>query len=122
MRLRLTAIIYFGCTSFLFGQSKWEMVGEYKHSVFMYSYKLTLTDSENYEVEESSDLGSERTIGTWKMAGRAIWLTPRKKITIDIHKKQEEREMTNSDAEVVEVVTKDVLALKAKDFQLTRTK
>jgi hypothetical protein len=97
------------------------MIGAYKHSVFMYSYKLTLIDSENYEIEERSDLGSERTIGTWSITGREIWLIPKKKITVDDHKKRDETDITDPKTEVVEVETEDTLALKTKIFKLVRT-
>jgi hypothetical protein len=111
-------------SSLLFGQSKWDLIGQYQHSLFMYSYTLTLRDSENYETTESTDLGSERTIGTWTIRGQAIWLTPKKKITTDVHKKQEEKTITDSKEEIVVIETKNLLTLKKAtgDIKLERAK
>jgi len=90
----------------------------------MYSYILTLTDSENYETLESTDLGSEKTIGTWTIRGQAIRLTPKKKIIIDVYKKQDEKTITDSKEEVVVIDTKDLLTLKKgiEGIKLERTK
>jgi hypothetical protein len=109
-------------SSILLGQSKWEMVGEYSHSIFMYSYTLTLKDSENYEIIESSDLGSERTIGTWTIRGQAIRLTPKKKIHTDVHKMETERILDNPREEAVVIETKNLLRLLDRDFKLERAK
>jgi hypothetical protein len=122
MRLRLTAIIFFTSVSFIFGQSKWEMIGQYKHSLFMYSYKLTLTDDENYEIEESSDFGSEMIVGTWTMVGRRIWLMPKKQISIDVQKNRTEKEIIEPKVVVVEIETENVLAPKNRSFKLLRSR
>jgi hypothetical protein len=98
------------------------MVGEYKHSIFMYSYTLTLKESENYEIVERSDLGSEKTVGTWTIRGQAIRLIPKKKITVDVHKNEEETNIVDSREEIVVIETKNLLMLKTKDFKLERTK
>jgi len=90
----------------------------------MYSYTLSLKDGENYETLESSDLGAERTIGTWIIRGQAIRLTPKKKITTDVHKKQEEKTITDSKEEIIVIETKDLLTLKRAtgDIKLERAK
>jgi hypothetical protein len=123
MRIGLVVTLSF-ISSFSFGQSKWELIGEFKHSVFMYSYTLTLRDGENYEILESTDLGSEKTIGTWTIRGQAIRLTPKKKIIVDVHKKQDEKTITDSKEEVVVIETKDLLTFKkgTEDIKLERRK
>jgi len=55
------------------------------------------------------------------MTGHGIWLTPKKKITVDVHKKRDERNITEPKVEVIEIETDDVLAPKTKDFKLVRT-
>lgn len=122
--MRLVLVIFFSfISSFSYGQSKLELIGEYKHSIFMYSYTLTLKDSENYEALESSDLGLEKTIGAWTIRGQAIRLIPKKKIIIDVHKKREEKTITDSKEEVVVIRTKDVLILnKGTGIKLERAK
>jgi hypothetical protein len=120
MRLGIIAILIIH-SSLLFGQSKWDLVGEFKHSDFMYSYTLTLKDSENYETAESSDLGTVKTVGTWTIRGQAIRLTPKKKITMDVHMNKVETIITDAKEEVVVIETKNSLKLQTKDFKLERT-
>ena len=123
MRVGLVTFLILN-SSLLFGQSKWDLIGEFQHSIFMYSYTLSLKDGENYETLESSDLGAERTIGTWIIRGQAIRLTPKKKITTDVHKKQEEKTITDSKEEIIVIETKDLLTLKRAtgDIKLERAK
>jgi hypothetical protein len=113
-------------TSVLFGQSKNDVIGKYKNStfVFMYSYTLTLKDSSKYETLESSDLGSEKTIGTWTIRGQAVRLTPKKKIIMDTNKIRTEKSVENSKEEVVVIATKNILTLKREtdDLKLERAK
>jgi hypothetical protein len=121
MRIALV-ILFIANSSMLFGQSKWVFVGTYEHSLFMYSYTLTLKDSENYEIVESSDLGSEKTIGTWTMMEKTIRLAPKKKITSNAHEKEIESVVTGSREEIIVIETKDLLIPMSRDFSLARKK
>ncbi len=103
-------------------QFKSDLIGEYKHSVFMYSFTLRLKDGKNYEMVETSDLGSEKTLGIWTIRGQAIRLTPQKKIIVDVNKKQKEEYITDSKEEVVVIETKNVLVPQNKDFKLEKAK
>lgn len=120
MRLGITAILIIHA-SLLLAQSNRVLVGEFTHSSFMYSYTLTLKDTKNYESEESSDLGTVKTFGTWIIRGQAIRLTPKKRITIDVYRKQEETIITDAKEVVVVIETKDILKLYDKDLKLVRT-
>ncbi len=107
MRLIITAILIIH-SSLLLAQSSKVLVGEFTHSFFMYSYTLKLKDTKNYEAEESSDLGTVKTVGTWIIHGQAIRLTPKKRITIDVNRKPVETIITDAKEVVVVIETKDV--------------
>lgn len=109
----------------VFGQTKRELIGEYKHSIFMYSYTLTLKDSSKYETVERSDLSYKKTSGTWIIRGQAVRLTPKTLIKRDRATGQkEEEQITDSKEQVVVIHTKDILNLKTEtvDLKLERTK
>jgi hypothetical protein len=124
MRLRLI----FGLillSTVVFGQTKKELIGEYKHSIFMYSYTLTLKDSSKYETVESSDLDYKKTTGTWTIRGQAVRLTPKTLFKRDRATGQKEEEkITDSREQVVVIHTRDILNLKREkdDLKLERTK
>jgi hypothetical protein len=124
MRPRLT----FGLillSTFAFGQTKRELIGEYKHSIFMYSYTLTLKDSSKYETVESSDLSYKKTTGTWTIRGQAVRLTPKTLFERDRATGQKKEEKIADSKELVVVIhTRDILNLKREtdDFKLERTK
>jgi hypothetical protein len=115
MKATLVAILILSVSP-LFGQSKWELVGEYQHTSFMYSYILSLKDSENYEIVETTCLGRETTLGTWRIQGQAIRLSPKKKITV-IHpdKTQLEQIITNHTEKIVIIESINLLSSEYAD-------
>jgi hypothetical protein len=123
MRLGLLTILILN-SLVLFGQSKRDMIGKYRHSSFMYSYTLILKDGENYEVVERSDLQKEITTGTWTIHGQAIRLTPKTKINVDAYSKQSRETPTGRIEQAVVIETKDILTLKllSGDLKLERVK
>jgi hypothetical protein len=103
----------------LFGQTKKELFGKYEYSIFMYSYSLTLNDSSKYETIESSDLGSERTVGTWTIRGQAVRLAPRIKFKRDAAtQKREEEKITTITEQAVVIESRNVLILKREQATL----
>jgi hypothetical protein len=124
MRTKLIAGLILLSTT-LYGQTKKELIGEYKHSIFMYSYTLTLKDSSKYETVESSDLDYKTTTGTWTIRGQAVRLTPKTLFKRDRATGQKEEEkITDSREQVIVIHGKDMLNLKREtgDLKLERTK